>query len=182
MNAYLKKLSALILCLLIAGTVNADEKTETETNFANYNTIAIGIAKTDKVVLYEGLPHQLFERDLLEQELKTKKTVRFQGFPFYAKPLMLKDADVKALKKLITTKSSFGPWKGYKKCGGFHPDYCLVWGEGKKTYHAHVCFGCHEMKVFGPGIELYCEISSSAYTQLQKTLKPYQDQRPKAKN
>src|SRR5262245_19676184 len=67
--------------------VRHSESRETDTNFDNHRLLAAGIAKADKVSLYEGLPHQLYESELLRQELKSKETVIFNGFPFYAEAL-----------------------------------------------------------------------------------------------
>ena len=38
-------------------------------------------AKADRITLYEGLPHQMYERASREAELKTKPTRLLVGFP-----------------------------------------------------------------------------------------------------
>jgi hypothetical protein len=35
----------------------------------------------------------MFEKKVLDKELKTKKTIKHHGFPFYAAPLSLKKGD-----------------------------------------------------------------------------------------
>lgn len=66
-----------------------------------------------------------------------------------------------------------------KKCEGFHPDYCLVWTNGPATYHLLLCFGCHEMKLHGPGQELLVDIRQRAFEEFKIILMKYRDQRPK---
>jgi hypothetical protein len=48
------------------------------------------VRQADKVVLYEGLPHQMFESRALEQERRTKAVQDLNGYPFYQEPLTLK--------------------------------------------------------------------------------------------
>src|SRR5262245_6972052 len=135
------RLSVLVAvpCFAACVTDKEDGKKETDRNFANYNPLSEWIAKADKVILYEGLPHQEYEGEELEKERKSKKTISFNGFPFYSEPLDLKAADAKKLTNLYCDPSSFRAWKGYKRCGGFHPDYCIEWRKGKETCRALVC-------------------------------------------
>jgi hypothetical protein len=168
----------LLAILVSTGACRTDDRRETSTNFDNYKPLAAAVAEADKVVLYEGLPHQAFERNLLDEELKTKKTVQHDGFPFYAEALQLKEADAKELTRLFTDASSFQPFTGHKKCGGFHPDYCIEWHVGPEVYRCLVCFGCHEVKVFGPKAGLYCDIRNQAYDKFKEVLQPYRKQRP----
>src|SRR5262249_23316207 len=52
-------------------------------------------SKADKVVVYEGLPHQGYGPELVDKELKSKDTIQIQNYPFYREPLELKPADLK---------------------------------------------------------------------------------------
>ena len=60
-----------------------------ETNFERLPLILAGIQKTGDVRLYEGLPSDFWEPELLEQELKRKKTIRLQGYPVYEELLAI---------------------------------------------------------------------------------------------
>ncbi|QJW94473.1 hypothetical protein [Frigoriglobus tundricola] len=168
--------------LVVPDRAPGEDRRETDTTFANYKPLAAAVAKADKVALLEGLPHPMFEKKLLESELKTKKTVSHHGFPFYAEPVALKEADAKTLTKLFTDETSFKAFSGAKKCGGFHPDYCIEWHVGKDLYRCLVCFGCHEVKVFGPKTELYCDITKDAYDSFKTVLQPYRKNRPERKD
>src|SRR5262249_3316064 len=63
----------------------------------------------------------------------------------------------------------------------FHPDYCAEWQDGKDVYQVLICFGCHEVKCYGPKVDLYCDINSEAYKEFEKVLKPYRKNRPEKK-
>jgi hypothetical protein len=174
-------LSALASVFLLAlGVALAADPKETDTNFDNHKALAVAIAKADRVILYEGLPHQTFEQQLLQEELKNKKTVKLNDFPFYTETLSLKDADAKSLKALFIEAAAFKQYSGPKRCGGFHPDYALEWHVGKDVYRAQICFGCQEVKIFGPKSEVHCDMRPDTNKQLQATLKPYRKNRPKA--
>jgi hypothetical protein len=185
MNVRLSGTLLVVIAGTLAITALAEVKSpprETDTNFDNYKPLAALVATADKVVLYEGLPHQNWEADLLDAELKSKKTVQIHGFPFYAEPMELKAEDAKTLTTLFTTDGSLQKFGGYKRCGGFHPDYCIEWRIGKDVVRCHVCFGCQEAKVYGPQHELYCDVSDAAYKKFQQTLKSYRKQRPASKD
>jgi hypothetical protein len=67
---------------------------------------------------------------------------------------------------------------GEKKCGGFHPDYAVEWSVGRDRYRALICFGCEEVKLFGPALESRNDLDRTAYKRLEELLKPYQKNRP----
>ena len=67
----------------------------------------------------------------------------------------------------------FVKFRGFKLCGGFHPDFSLVWGTGDSAVEIHVCFGCHELKAFRKGVEVYCDIPNGTYDELKKLLQKY---------
>jgi hypothetical protein len=46
------------------------------------------VASADAVVLLEGLPHQLFEGELMEAERRSKPVRTSHGYPFYEPPLV----------------------------------------------------------------------------------------------
>lgn len=134
------------------------------------------LQKADAVVLYEGLPHHLYEKDLLKEERETKEVVELHGYPFYKETLELKAKDEKRLTEILYDKSSYAVFEEEAKCGGFHPDYAVEWQVGSDSYHALLCFGCEEAKVFGP--ELEERYNLLVEDELEKLLKGYQKNRP----
>jgi hypothetical protein len=149
------------------------------TDMSKHDPLATFAGEADSVVLWEGLPHQNSEAVLYHQELQ-KATVRFHGWRFYAQPLELKAEDARRLTALFCGKSSFQKYRGEKKCGGFHPDWCVEWRNGHEVCRALLCFGCSEMKAFGPWAALHCDINRGAYIQFERLLEGYQKNRPTA--
>ena len=45
-----------------------------------------------------------------------------------------------------------------KKCGGFHADFVIEWYRGQERYQAFICFGCCELKLLGPGINVLYDL------------------------
>ena len=170
---------AALGCVLLAVPACTGDKSET--NFDNYKPLAEAIGKADRVVLYEGLPHQVFEAKLLETERKEKKTVEHHGFPFYSEPLELKGDDGQKLIALFTDPGSFSKLTEWKRCGGFHPDYLVEYNVGDDVYRMLVCLGCCEVKVYGPKAGLYCDICGKSKEAFEKVLKPYRKNRPEQK-
>jgi hypothetical protein len=170
----------LVACLWLAGCSpdKGVERTMAETRFDDNKSLFAAIRDADKATLYEGLPHQSNEAKLLEKEKKEKKTVQLHGFPFYQETLELKADDRKSLQKVLGDSASFQQWGVEKKCGGFHPDYLVEWRVGDKEYRVLICFGCHEVKVFGPDKTLRCDMAGETKKALQDVLKTYQKNRP----
>lgn len=152
--------------------------TRAETDFDTNRSLFAPIAAADRLLLYEGLPHQRYEWDLLEDELRTKATVTLQGFPFYRQPLEVSDADRDALKAVLGDERSFRQWPGEKPCDGFHPDYLAEWRVDGASYQILICFGCGEVKAIGPGRSLRCDIERSKQQELGELLKKYRKNRP----
>jgi hypothetical protein len=153
-----------------------------KSNFSEYRPMVAAVLFANKVVLYEGLPYQSVEEKLLEEERKSKKTVEIHNFPFYQELLPLTKQDGEKLKDVFCKSKSFSELRGGMKwCGGFHPDYCIEWQDGKDVYQILICFGCHEAKFYGPKAEVYCDINPDAYKQFQMILKPYRKNRPEQK-
>ena len=169
-------------------------------NFNNYGPLANKIQQATEVTLYEGLPHQYFEKDALASERKNKDTVTLHQFPFYRESLPLNAADGDRLKELFCDGKSLKPNAAFvamggrtsnpdgsyiipdQACGGYHPDYCIEWKVKGEKYHVLVCFGCGEMKCYGDGIELYCDFEQcGGDTEFGKVLKKYRKNRPERK-
>ena len=91
--------------------------------------------------VYEGLPHQLFEKKSLEREVKRDDVFWIYDFPFYTRK---SDAIPKIL-DFFGNQENFEPWVMEKRCGGFHPDFAVTWNHDGSEASVLVCFGCHEV-------------------------------------
>lgn len=148
-------------------------------DMAAHQPFAAGVKASSTVRLFEGLPHQMWEGDMLETELDTKKTFKAHGHHFYQAEITPSEADTSLLAGLATAVATFKEWRGMKACGGYHPDWLVRWtaSEGQ-THELHICLGCHEAKVYGSGYQLYCDVAGTAYEILKSTLSRYSSQRP----
>jgi hypothetical protein len=130
----------------------------------------------DVSVVFEGLPHQGYEGDLLEKERRTKPVEELGGYPFYKEPLQLTDADAKRLSKVLSDSSTLRTWSGEKKCDGFHPDFAAAYQQG--TSVILICFGCQEAQVVGPLTSSRHDLDNKAYKELKNILSGYRKNRP----
>jgi hypothetical protein len=136
------------------------------------------LKQADRMVLYEGLPHQMYEPKALEAEKKAKPTVTLHHFPFYREPLELKADEDQRLRALLGDPASFDLYSGEKRCGGFHPDYAVEWSAGGQAYQALVCLGCWEIKIYGPKGETIYDIRNDARNQLKPLFDSLHNNRP----
>ena len=131
-----------------------------------------------QVTLLEGLPHQLVEHSSFLQERDRKNCVDIGGYYFYKKPLPLAPADESSLRAIATELATYHPYSGPKRCGGFHPDYALRWGDGRDAVYTLICFGCHETQTLGRKDYLIADLPEPAYRQLEAALGKRHSQRP----
>jgi hypothetical protein len=148
------------------------------TDFERLPSLLGGIRKSGEVVLYEGLPSEFWEPEVLERELNRKKTIRLHGYPFYDGRIALRGADAEQFTALFSAKGSFKRYRGEKACGGYHPDYCVEWKTADAPTRALICLECGEVKLIGPRSELHCDLIPEAWKQLAQRLSPYQKNRP----
>lgn len=149
-------------------------------SFEFFNEFSDIVVKHDSVTVYEGLPHDMFEAELLNQEKSSKPTIEIEGYWFYASPLDMKQDDLSELLDLLESRRNFRTYQGAKACGGFHPDYAAVFAVGHDEMSALLCFGCGEMQAFFRGKTLYCEMSDRGVERLKEQLWKYQVNRPKS--
>ena len=148
-----------------------------ETNFDRLPTIPDAIPKAGVALLYEGLPSEFWEPELLVQELARKKTIKLHGYPFYEEQLAFQETDGEQFTALLTARTSFSKLTDGKKGGGFHADYCLEWKSGDATIHVVFAQESGEVKMYGPKSELHCDLSPDAAQKLQQLLNRYRKNR-----
>jgi hypothetical protein len=120
----------------------------------------------------------MYESQLREEERRTRAVQELHGYPFYQEPLALAGEDAKRLSEVLGASGAYRTFSGEKKCGGFHPDYAVEWQVGADRFRALICFGCHEVKLFGPELESRHDLDRAAYERLQELLKGYRKNRP----
>ena len=126
---------------------------------------------------YDGLPHPGWEKEIFDVEIKSQATLKSRGHYFYSSAITLSPADAAHVHALAVEVSSFSEWGGMKTCGGYHPDWLIRWTTADGQGHEmHLCFGCREAKFYGPGYQLYSDISPKAFESFKKVLTPYGSQ------
>jgi hypothetical protein len=143
-----------------------------------FGPISKGIADATSLTLFEGLPHQVWDMDQYQNELATKKTVRLHEYPFYERTLAVGKSDQEGLRRLSASAESYSSFSGEKSCGGYHPDFCLAWTDAGSRYELLICFGCQEMKLYGPTQSLRLDIRPDAAKSFRAILSQYRGQRP----
>ncbi|HEX4985080.1 MAG TPA: hypothetical protein VFV71_03300 [Burkholderiales bacterium] len=137
------------------------------------------IARIDDVHLHEGLPHQTWESNLFAEELKTKQVHYLKRFPFYKEPFALKMDEAAVFSALMVDLATYRQYSGPNLCGGFHPDFALEWRpQGEASWYALICFGCQEIKLYGPAARYHGDLAEDAFGRLKNLLKPFRKNRP----
>lgn len=129
-----------------------------------------------KLMVYEGLPHQAHERELLGREAARADVTRIAGYPFYTPARPAKQPE--ELRRILGDAESYGVYRGPKTCGGFHPDYAVSWGSGGGSHHILICFGCGEALVSDGGRMLPYDLREPALGQLRALLSRHALKRP----
>lgn len=128
------------------------------------------------VVLLEGLPHQTYEWKEHEYEMANKPVEVINDFPFYRDKIALKVNEVQKLTDYFDSALSFSPSIGAKRCGGFHPDYCLQWiNLGGNKVNCFLCFGCEELQLRQGDWYFHCDMRTLP---LKAILYEYRQNRP----
>jgi hypothetical protein len=109
-------------------------------------TLADTLGTAERIEIYEGLPSPFGERELFENQKRSKDCRQIAGEWFYAKPKQAELGDSLALQRLLAAHL-FQPWGGMKLCGVFHADFAVALTTGKKTLNVFFCFGCHEARI-----------------------------------
>ena len=132
---------------------------EIQESYKKLNELLKKVTAKSQLTLYVGLPHPMRAASEYAVEKKTAKTTKRYGFLFYKEAKKIHKDDIVSLKKTVKHPQAFQKYTAAKGCGGFHPDFALVYTDGKETVEIHLCFGCGEMKIFHGKTEVYCEMS-----------------------
>ncbi len=106
------------------------------TLFSQEDVVAT-IADSPEVILYEGLPHVVFEWPLFYSAAQRDDILWFHDIPFYSRPISLTEEDRDAVFEFLRAPfpdAGHGPGPHLKLNGGFHADFCAM----LKTKHRSV--------------------------------------------
>jgi hypothetical protein len=176
----MKKFLSLVLVAVFSGCA-VPQLPRNETSLGNISKFFAAIESADSVTVYEGLPHQTWEGELRTAELRRSDLIHIEAHPFYAQPLNVSADEKKKITEIALRKEAHEPFSGHKFCGGYHPDYAIMWEKNGQKSGSLICFGCHEWKNFTPRGRLYEDLGQAAYEELRSILARYVVHRPKIK-
>ena len=181
----IRKLPFILLLVLLASCATKPEDPFAEMDAASQKTFDAysKLAKHDhptSVILHEGLPHQMWDAELLESERNTKETIEIEGYPFYSEPKTIEGKEAEEILEILLNPELFVPYGGMKLCGGYHPDYDITTMLGSEDFHIQVCFGCHEVKLIGESQTITIDMKKGTIDQIRPLLLAHHDQRPES--
>lgn len=138
--------------------------------------IRASLREASRVMVYEGLPHQTKEKELMEREAARKGTIRILGYPFYTPSVPAKDRE--ALQRILGDARTYAPYSGPKTCGGFHPDYNVSWSSAGTDHHIQICFGCGEALLTDGRLLLAYDVKHTTLAELRSLLARHALKRP----
>jgi hypothetical protein len=136
------------------------------------------ILRAYSITVYEGLPHQSYEGQLLAAEIKAKPTVTLHDFPFYEETLSIDKEDEAKLIAILGDSANFKIAGLVKKCGGFHPEFAVKWNTKAGENMGLICFGCGEYQIFGNGLMRKYDMDGGCHEELREILAAYRKNRP----
>ena len=151
---------------------------------ASYDRIAQvlgGVSKEYKVEVFEGLPHPRWEPSLLAAEAKRGNSFEDHGFLFYTPASRITEADTVAVRRILRLEKNFSQFKGFKMCGGYHPDFLIRLSDENTIVSFQICFGCGEARIFKGAQIVHCDLAGEGFTFLQAILEDYYSERPDKK-
>lgn len=187
MNASARLLTLFVFLAVVGGCsslknpsalVLPDEQGRIVPKDAQINTDVLplfqnALASRTGMRLLEGLPNENTEAKLYRAEKKANQTVKRAGFLFYPTEIIPSPAEEQALVAALSQPGAVAEFSGaMKMCGGFHPDFAILWNDAAgASYEAQICFGCEEIKLFGPQNELYADLAPTTYSALREVLR-----------
>ncbi len=153
---------------VIGFTPQLKKDAEIRASFKKLSRVIDSLDAGAQLEIYRGIPRGKFSE--VEEALGSgndgdKRYIRRYGAFFYSQAEVPEGNDAKQLLALVKNPQSFRKFGGFKLCGGFHPNFALVWTKDEIAVEIHVCLTCHEIKLFQSRLEIYCEMDDDAYQQ-----------------
>jgi hypothetical protein len=139
------------------------------------------VSQESKVELFEGLPHPREEPKLLAAESKRGISFEDHGFLFYMPASRITEPDTVALRRILRLEKNYGRFKGFKMCGGYHPDFLIRLSGESGIVSFQICFGCGEARIFKGAQIVHCDLAGESFTFLKAILEDYYLERPDKK-
>jgi len=153
---------------VVGFTPRLKKDAEIRASFKKLSRVIDSLDSGAQLEIYRGIPRGKFYE--VEEAVGSgndghKRYIRRYGAFFYSQAEVPERSDAKKLLAMVKNPQSFRKFGGFKLCGGFHPNFALVWTKDGITVEIHVCLTCHEIKLFQSRLEIYCEMDDDAYQQ-----------------
>ena len=153
---------------VVGFTPRLKKDAEIRASFKKLSRVIDSLDSGAQLEIYRGIPRGKFYE--VEEAVGSgndghKRYIRRYGAFFYSQAEVPERSDAKKLLAMVKNPQSFRKFGGFKLCGGFHPNFALVWTKDEITVELHVCLTCHEIKLFQSRLEIYCEMDDDAYQQ-----------------
>jgi hypothetical protein len=175
-RAFLSGLS-LSIAGICAGVAEERLSARLERELVQARPLWQSLAKIPKLAVLEGLPHPAVEPKTFKAELAKGGAIQIGDDWLYDTPLHVIDADLKRLRELLAVPGALNVYVP-KSCGGFHPDYAVVGGEGAAKCHLLICFTCGSIEIVTPEHRLLADMSAELRQGLRGVLAKYVARRP----
>ena len=146
------------------------DTTRISQSFNRLEAVLAGIEPKVNVEIYRGIPRPKSPQASAAVDEQAKLIRRFYQ-AFYQKPVSI-DGDLqRSLVEVLSNIETYSQFKGFKLCGGFHPDFAVVVKSEEVTVEFQICLTCHEMKIFRNRVEIYCDLKTTQYKEISALLK-----------
>jgi hypothetical protein len=127
------------------------------------------LASDRPIAIHEGTPRPGHYQD--PQTEKTRGVVSFGLFKFFKTGVA--ERDLSSLRSLLAKEGTITEWGGGKACGGFHPDFCVTWLEGRDRVVVHICLTCHEVRIEKGAASFLYDLGKESYDELKEELERF---------
>jgi hypothetical protein len=169
------KLLSLFLALIFGISASAEMATPPSVEASVIYRTAASAATS--LLVFEGLPHPMSEKQALETESKRKDTKKLLLYMFYTPGADARNAE--EIRKLLSNPAGLAVYRGPKGCGGFHPDYSISWQAGETSHYALICFGCGEIVFYDGKTSLRYDLPKDTLAKYKELLAVHEAKRPK---
>lgn len=153
---------------VIGFTPRLKKQAEIRDSFKKLSRVVNSLDSGAQLEIYRGIPRAKVsdvEDALGSRNAGHNRYIRRYGHAFYSQAVVAERNDAEKLLAIVKDPQSFRKFGGFKLCGGFHPNFALVWTKDEIAVEIHICLTCHEIKFFKSRLEIYCEMDDDAYQQ-----------------
>ena len=140
-------------------------------SFSKLQPLISQIDDEKPLTIFRGVPRSSSSKKGAESNATDpSKLIKRYDFDFFRVPISIEPETRSLFNQLLNTPKTYKQFRGFKFCGGFHPDFSFVYRCKAGELEIQLCLTCHEIKLFQNRTEVYCDIESSAYEEIYKLI------------